>query len=274
MHMAVSQFRGDFLTPNTVRRSTTAKQTQRIKADLLEPAPLFRGIHPDAVVGADMKVIGSRFYPENTNQLFQMLKDNGQLESKPDRSYQVLGDFPLRIHQTRKGGLALFAHHKESNKDLLVGFPPKEVAAEIIPLMKKGVPFHATLTRIKPYQTKEQWHHVLEMRFEHITKPDKAPYKKLAEQVENTLHKLYRKLNGDMIHTIIPESIHLYKVNKKTLVERWDQERRELTYYTDGQLITRVQQKGRPEDPVKIDYRVKVPKSIQTMVEQLVHLIR
>lgn len=231
----------------------------------------FSGLHPESVVGADLKAAGVTIFAENTGNLFAMLRRQNELERYNNRTLLALQLKREPNNPQDPNAIGVYATINGKPKQL--GFVPASVTRGIAPLMDAGHDFAATLTRLTPFQIKGKRHYQPTFRLEYLAKTNQEPLVHMREQVESVFIAAREQEPGgfNRVLNIVPEAVNTYQIRGKRLVERINEERGEATYYLDGQSITRV--KLDPTRTVTPAYqRPNVPKSIRDKVAQLVNI--
>lgn len=203
----------------------------------------FSGIHEDALIGADTRLSGVVSQTESIEKTFEALKASGKLSRHVSGGYRP--EKPIELSLTREPDSTFDPNSVRLELDgAAMGYLPKPLAAEVAPLMDKSTRFTAYLNEIKPYwdwRAKKQRYSV-DTRVEWLTQPGRAPSQRLWPTVLAGFERA-RLGDPDKIQTVIPERLDTFEAGGKTgtqrLVQRYDQERGEKSYYLAGHLVAR-----------------------------------
>lgn len=215
---------------------------------LQKTAPRFSGFHKDAVVGIDTRVAGVQ-RPEHESALrpifFRMRNGRSELKATLVRE-------PDNEHDP-KNAIAVITD-KGTSREAKIGYLPTELADKIAPMMDeqgKNHRFDATIYEVRSFPKERgsrDFGYSVKMRVEYVTAPNRAPNTKMAKQLADRFEQAYqdgqaRAKRLDQSATRVgkthQEAISKETIGKDTLVQRVDEERGEVTFYTKGHQVAK-----------------------------------
>ncbi len=231
MSMSSVPLAPNFSASNLVRKLTSP-----------QTAPLqFSGLHRDAVIGADIRPLGTKHFADNRAELHVQQKDNLKFEhlKRPVK----LGIQTLKSENATAGERVVLTASIHG-KDVPVGFFPDELNTELIQRIQEGHEFKATMNGMQRYRVDGDYNHSLSVRLEYINSPKQAPNLEVRDSFQAAVEKLrkeeYRGFN--MVQTIIPENIDTFEVQGRDVLERINYEQGlqgEATFFVNGEEVSR-----------------------------------
>lgn len=200
--------------------------SEHVKANFL-PSLAFTGVHKDAVIGIETKIVGISNYQKEADAVkFRFLhreqrgeKEKIQLELRrePDNS---------------KDKNAIAVYHVYKGKSGKLGHIPASMAKNVAPLMDKGYKFEAGVVNVggkfighkSPYTG-------IRIRLEYVTSPDRSPNLKKVKTVKKAFKNCLQ--NGSALK-YREELIYNSKELDGAAKMRVDTERSEVTIYRKG----------------------------------------
>ncbi len=224
-----------FSASNLVRKVPSETSSQTV--------PLhFSGLHRDAVVGADIRPLGTKHFADNREQLHVQQKDNIKFErfKRPVK----LGIKTLKSDNATAGQRVVLTASIHG-EDVPVGFFPDNLNTELMKHINEGHEFKATLNGMERYRADGDYNHSLSVRLEYINSPKQAPNLEVRDAFQAAVESLrkeeYRGFN--MVQTIVPEDIDTFEVQGREVMERINYEQGlqgEATYFVDDEEVSRV----------------------------------
>lgn len=245
---------GRFNVPRPAAKPTSAVQ--------------FSGLHPNAVIGMEVKVAGTQNANQNTRRLWFKLKNSDQVEP-----YTYKTQYPLVLVREPKNeadpnAIMVLAEADRSSIRRKVGYVPQELARNLAPLMDQGHQFAATLTKIRPYKKDNEWFHALDMRMEYITKPNRAPNDKVRQKVEQAFEQAVQAQQYKKVLRLQPEEVTTHTGTEGKLVERVDHEQGTISYYRKGYLLANFKLNAQ-NAPTPTYERPKLPEALKGEIKRL-----
>ena len=206
---------------------------------------MFSGIHPDALVGADVRLSGVKALEGDIERVFDALNASSALQKDVSGAYTPTSPIGLdlvREPQNPHDPNAIRLDYQGTP----LGYLPKQLSQRLAPMLDhdKAARFSVSLTQILPYKNwkTKQTSYSVQTRVELTTRPNRAPNLKERDKALDAFTSA--RTDGDgftQILTVIPERIGTFEIDGKTITERFDHERNEKAFYTGGHLLARGQ---------------------------------
>ena len=246
------------------------------------PFLTFKGIHPDAVLGVETKIVGISNYQKNAEAVkFRLLARNKRGEKEK---------IQLRLErepENKNNKNAVAVYHDYKGKQMKLGYLHDKMADELAPLIDKGFKFQPSVILsaggigqgIRGYKSPYAG---IRLRLEYLSNPDRSPNKRSVKQVRQAFKRCIANGSTVDIHVasgktiaMREEPVYPSKKYKNATKMKVDRERGETTFYRhgwkqmDGNLAKPAELHNRRNHTQPKDFIEHSKKAVESLVEKL-----
>lgn len=219
----------------------------------------FKGIHPDAIVGGDIKLVDTSPYGGNHKKLFEDVKSVLNF-SRINAAVPLITE--VESNKGQPDRIVVKAPVGNTGNGVKLGYISDKLAEGLAPHIKKGTPLVAWLMGIRRRPNASTFD--MKIRLEALNEAGKAPNLNVRDKVLKAFGDARAVNTPDekgfqQVLTIIPEKINTFSIGKTEAIERVNQEQGdwgESTFFVNGSEVFRAL-----IDPTK---NVKLPEELQS----------
>lgn len=206
-------------------RGFAAYTADHVKANFL-PSLSFKGIHKDAVVGVETKIVGISKYQQNAERL--MYRRLNRLKKGTTEKIQL--DLKREPDNSRDSN-AIAVYHTYKGKPMKLGYLAAPMAKEVAPLMDKGYRFNASVVDVAGGNRSGYKYIGVKTRLEYLSSKERSPADRKLDDVKQAFQNC---MDNKTATRYQEEMLIESKVYPRATKMKVDLERQEVTVYQKG----------------------------------------
>jgi hypothetical protein len=213
------------ILPALTTRQPVRFTADNVKANFL-PSLAFTGIHKDAVIGIDTKIVGISKYQDNAKRLYY------RLDKRKQRGDKEKVQLALKLEDGNKYDKnAIAVYHVYGNKPAKLGYLNKDVSKRIRPMMEDGHAFTPSVIYAAGGDREGFPYIGVRMRLEYLSNPERSPNERTLKKVRQAFKDCLK--DGSALAYREEQLIESKKYDRATKM-KIDTERGEVTVYRMG----------------------------------------